>query len=515
MLRFRSPRRRFLATVAGAGLTSLRAAPPPGSAQRNTVARPNIVFVLMDQWRAQAFGHRGDPNARTPHIDALEKESVSFPYAVSGFPVCSPYRASLMTGQYAVRHGLVVNDVELRPNGPTLGETFRQAGYATGYIGKWHIYGSPDGKFGRRLAFIPEASRFGFDYWKVCECTHAYNKSLYYAGNSPTPLYWDGYDAIAQTEDACQYIAQHARAADPYLLIVSLGPPHDPYGTAPEPYQALYRDQPLTLRGNVPESHREEAIKNLRGYYAHIAALDDCVGKLRQAVAESGKSEDTVFVFASDHGDMLQSHGLHHKQVPWDESIRVPFLVSYPRRLKRRRRLSNTPLDAPDIMPTLCGLAGLRIPESVQGKDYSPLIRGEKRDEAEPAALLNLPASFSVIRRMGFAPYRGLRTPRYTYLRTHQGPWLLYDNQTDPLQKQNLIGKVPALESRLNRRLDALLRAANDEFLPGERYVERANAMHYREVNAEIGFTRSPWNDWQSTLPGPGNTNSPANTNSR
>lgn len=153
--------------------------------------RPNVVFVFADQWRAQAFGHRGDPNAHTPEIDKLASESFQFVNAVSGLPVCSPYRASLMTGQYAVRHGLVVNDVELRPNGPTLGQCFRDAGYDTAYIGKWHIYGSPDGRFGRRLAPIPAASRFGFEYWRTCECTHDYNHSLSYAGDDTTPRYWD------------------------------------------------------------------------------------------------------------------------------------------------------------------------------------------------------------------------------------------------------------------------------------------------------------------------------------
>ena len=188
------------------------------AALANPPRRPNIVFVLMDQWRAQAFGYTGDPNARTPHVDALAAESFNFRNAVSGFPVCSPYRASLMTGQYAVRHGVVVNDVELKPDGPTLGETVRKAGYATGYIGKWHIYGSPEGKAERRLTYIPESSRFGFDYWKVCECTHAYNRSLYYEGSSTAQKYWEGYDAIAQTADACDFIRERAKAPDPYFL---------------------------------------------------------------------------------------------------------------------------------------------------------------------------------------------------------------------------------------------------------------------------------------------------------
>jgi arylsulfatase A-like enzyme len=483
-------RRTFLQTVGSAVVAA-------AANQR----RPNVVFVLADQWRAQAFGYTGDPNAYTPAIDKLASESVSFANAVSGFPVCSPYRASLMTGQYAVKHGLVVNDVSLKPNGPTLGETFRKAGYETAYIGKWHIYGSPDGKFGRRLAFIPKEARFGFDYWKACECTHNYNRSLYYDGNDPTERYWEGYDAIAQTRDACNFVRQRAKSSDPYFLLLSLGPPHDPYGTAPDMYKAKYADRQIHLRPNVPQDQVEQATKDLRGYYAHIAALDDCVRQLREVVNQSGAADDTIFLFASDHGDMLQCQGLPRKQFPWDESIRVPFLVSYPRLLHRRKRRLITPIDAPDIMPTLLGLAGIRVPESVQGTDYSDLLKGSGKEEAEPYALLNLPVSFSVIRRHGFAEYRGVRTPRYTFVRSIHGPWLLYDNKTDPYQKQNLVGteRYRDLQAKLERMLDKKLKAAGDEFLPGSRYVERANAQYYREVSAPVAHVKSPWGDWEST----------------
>jgi arylsulfatase A-like enzyme len=242
-------------------------------------------------------------------------------------------------------------------------------------------------------------------------------------------------------------------------------------------------------------------LKDLRGYYSHIAVLDECVRQLRDAVNQSGSAEDTIFVFTSDHGDMLQSQGLPRKQFPWDESIRVPFLVSYPRALSRRKRKLLTPIDAPDIMPTLLSLAGIRVPESVQGADYSDLVRGRTKEAAEPAALLNLPASFSVIRRHGFAEYRGVRTPRYTYVRSIHGPWLFYDNQLDPYQKRNLacLDKYRDLQAKLERMLDKKLKAAGDEFLPGARYIERANAGHYREVNADVARVKSPWGDWEST----------------
>jgi arylsulfatase A-like enzyme len=154
-----------------------------------------------------------------------------------------------------------------------------------------------------------------------------------------------------------------------------------------------------------------------------------------------------------------------------------------------------------DILPTLTGLAGLKTPESAQGKDHTPLLTGRRKEEAEPAALLNLPVSFSVIRREGFAEYRGIRTPRHTYARSIHGPWLLYDNQQDPFQMTNLVGKAEAraLQSRMDRILERKLKAAGDEFLPGARYAERAQASHYREVNAPVGNAKSPWGDWQAT----------------
>ena len=188
-------------------------------------------------------GYNGDPNVRTPVLDRLASQSVSFDTAVSSCPVCCPYRASLLTGQYPLTNGVFINDVELKPNGATLGEAFAKAGYRTGYIGKWHLYGSPDGQNGRRLAYIPPEKRFGFDYWKACECTHEYNQSLYYEGNDPTPKYWPGYDAIAQTDDACGFIERQAKTSDPFFLLLSLGPPHFPLSTAPEKYRARFKDR--------------------------------------------------------------------------------------------------------------------------------------------------------------------------------------------------------------------------------------------------------------------------------
>lgn len=451
--------------------------------------RPNVVFVLADEWRAQSTGYGGDRNVRTPVLDRLAAESVSFENAVSGCPVCCPYRASLMTGQYPLTNGVFINDVELKPNGPTLGETFRSAGYRTGFIGKWHLYGSPDGKYGRRLEYIPPEKRLGFDYWKACECTHQYNHSLYYEGNDSTPKYWPGYDAFAQTDDACGFIENRA---GPFFLMLSLGPPHFPYATAPERYQEMYRDKEIQLRANVPADKRREATDILRGYYAHMAAVDDCMDRILRTLQKTGAAEDTIVVFTSDHGDMMLSQGLTTKLYPWDESIRVPLLVRYPRKLGRKARRIRTPINAPDLMPTLLGLCGLAVPGSVEGTDFFSAPAQE--------AFINLPVPITEARRYGFAEYRGLRTERYTYVRSIKGPWLLYDNERDPFQMHNLCEKDKELRSRMDRALDAVLRKRKDEFLPAADYVKRAGVGHYQEVNVPVGRHPSPWGDWDSTL---------------
>lgn len=482
-------RRHFL----GATAAALSAAP---------LRRPNVLLVLADEWRAQATGYNGDSNVRAPVLDRLASESVNFENAVSGCAVCCPYRASLLTGQYPLTHGVFINDVELKPKGPTLAETFRGAGYRTGFIGKWHVYGSPDGKYGRRLAYIPPEKRFGFDYWKACECTHEYNHSLYYEANDPTPRYWPGYDAIAQTDDACHFIETHAAGTDPFLLELSLGPPHFPYATAPERYQAMYRGREIQFRRNVPEALRKQAADILRGYYAHMAAVDDCLGRLLQTLDRAGAAADTIVVFTSDHGDMMLSQGLTTKLYPWDESIRVPFLVRYPRRFGPRGRRIGTPINAPDIMPTLLGLCGLPVPDSVEGTDWSALIEGRARPARDAAAFLNLAVPITEARRYGFAEYRGLRSERYTYVRSIHGPWLLYDNLRDPYQMNNLCGKPEhkALQTQYDRALDATLRLRKDDFLPAAEYVRRAGVGHYGEVNVAVGHHPSPWGDWDSTL---------------
>jgi len=246
----------------------------------------------------------------------------------------------------------------------------------------------------------------------------------------------------------------------------------------------------------VPPSLRDQATEELRGYNAHIEAMDDGLATVLGALDAAGIADDTIVVLTSDHGDMTMSQGLDHKLMPFDESIRVPFLLRWPRVLGRARRDLPLPLDAPDLLPTLCGLCGVTAPARVEGRDYSEQVLGRRPLAGDEAALLTLPVPFTNVLRHGMKAWRGVRTARHTYVRNLDGPWLLFDNEADPYQMRNLIGRpeAAAVQRDLEALLQARLAALGDRFEPAEVYLQRAGLTHYREVDP----ARWPAQPWRS-----------------
>jgi arylsulfatase A-like enzyme len=446
-----------------------------GSADRP----PNVVYVFADQWRAAAMGYAGDPNVKTPNLDAFQRESIDFANATTVSPVCSPARASMLTGRYPLSHGVFVNDVQLPAGELSIAEHFAGHGYRTGYIGKWHL----DGR--GRSAFISRERRQGFGFWQALECAHDYFHSPYYDNDDPKMKYWEGYDAADQTDHAISFIKENRD--QPFMLWLAWGPPHSANKKAPEEFSKLYDPAKLILRPNVPGNssdfpHRlgwyegiddnlEEVRALLAGYYSHISAIDECFGKLRESIRSLGLDDNTIIVFTSDHGDMLGSHGLWNKQQPYDESVRVPLLLRIPG-VEPRRELA--PISTPDLLPTLTALSGLPVPEGVQGRDYSPLIKG-RPFEPSPALIGNYHPFGQNPIKLGGREWRAVRTERYTYVRDRQGPWLLFDNQADPYQIKNLANQPEHVE--LQKELDGILRQKLDEthdrFEEGMAYIKK------------------------------------------
>lgn len=441
-------------------------------------SHPNVIFILADQWRADAVGYAGNKDVITPNLDRLSKESLVFENAVTVMAVCAPWRASFLTGQYPLTNGVFYNDKPLPSEAVTLAEIYKEKGYQTGYIGKWHLNGHKNGEdaFSARDKPVPKDRRQGFDYWKVREVTHDYNNSFYFDENDQKQ-YWEGYDAFSQTDSAISYIRKNKD--NPFLLMLSWGPPHNPYHTAPEEYKKLYDPAKITLRPNVPEEFQDSARQIIADYYAHITALDKAMGDILEAVEKEGLSDNTIIVFTSEHGDMLFSKGVLRKQRPYDESIKVPMLIRYPEKISKPRAISG-PINTPDLLPTLLGLSGINVPKTVEGIDFSkPLIQGN--DISNDGALIMLPVPFHEWQFMnGGREFRGIRTDRYTYVKDLAGPWLLYDNQIDPFQQNNLVDlpKYKNLQDSLEKVLKSKLRQTNDEFLPADYYMTKWNYLY-------------------------------------
>ena len=361
-----------------------------------------------------------------------------------------------------------MNDVPLDPNAESIAKVFGVAGYDTGFIGKWHVDGHG------RSAYIPPERRQGFRYWKALECTHEYNRSSFYA-EGVEKQQWTGYDAEAQTSDAIRFLRDQKSGGKPFFLMLSWGPPHEPYQTAPSNYRSLYDPAKLTLRPNVPPERTAEARRDLAGYYAHCTALDEYMGRLMAELKSLGLEQDTLVVFTSDHGDMLWSHGSQKKQQPWEESCRVPMMFRYPARFGSSAKDLPATIATEDVMPTILKLCGLRPPKVVQGFDYSGYLSGGK-DPSDGAAEVLCPAPFGQwTRAIGGREYRAIRTQRYTYARDLNGPWLLFDNQADPYQQDNLVGKLESmkLQGDMEAILTRKLKKTDDKFEPAAAYITR------------------------------------------
>ncbi len=424
--------------------------------------RPNIVFIFADQMRGSAMGCAGE-NVRTPNLDKFASEGTRYTRAVSNTPVCSPARASIMTGLHTLSHGLVNNDKEIGTGLNTLAGCLTENGYDCGYIGKWHM-GPPD-----RGAFIPPGpKRLGFDdFWASYNCNHRYFDGYYYLDDDPEAKWIDGYEPIGQAHMASEYIKKKSKQDNPFCMFLSFGPPHCPYREVPKEYLDMYPEDSIKLKPNTP-AHADKSI--IAGYYAHITALDECFGRIMETIDEAGLQEDTLVIFTSDHGDMLFSQDRGWKCKPWAESVIIPFLVRWPEKVPKGCT-SGSLISLVDVMPTLLGMTGVEIPEGVQGRDMSGLLCGSE-DNLQKSVFINYPVS---PKRFSFDEWRGIITERHTYARFKDRSWILYDDENDPNQLENMAGSIEheAIESSLDEELTLWLERLEDPFEPTDIVAEK------------------------------------------
>lgn len=402
--------------------------------------KPNVVFILADQWRAQALPSAGDSELQAPNLARLAKEGVHFDRVYASYPVCTPSRASMITGRFPHACRMPKNDLLLPREEPSIAAQLKAAGYATGYIGKWHLDGE------ERPGFVPPGwRRRGFDYWAGFNRGHRYYDSVYFR-DDPQPIETKGFEPDYQTDLAIGFIRRNKQ--NPFYLFLSWGPPHTPRNPPPET-RGLYDPRQFALRENVPASHAEQARKGLAGYYGLCTALDRQIGRLLRTLDEEQLTRDTIVVFTADHGDMLGSQGLDFKNEPYEESARIPLLIRYPRAFTAGER-NSTLLSNVDYMPTLLGLCGAEIPASVQGVDHSTLL--SKGDGSRPESI------FAEGKMAGEGEWRMVvRGHDKLVIDRHGEVTHLYNLSNDPYEMNNL---ADAREQRLTR--DALLALLND-----------------------------------------------------
>jgi arylsulfatase A-like enzyme len=448
-----------------APLGGCRPSPPAAGAPR-----PSFLIVLPDQLRAQALGCLGSPDIQTPYLDALAKEGVLFRNTFANTPVCCPARAVLLTGRYAHANGMVANDLRLRESERTVAEILREQGYRTGFIGKWHLDGGP-----RLPGFVPPGPRRqGFDFWAANECSHAHFNTQYFR-DSDAPIPVKTFEAEAWTDLAIEFLRETRDR--PFFLVVSMGPPHDPYG-APEKFRKMYDPATMTMRPNWVEGTPGGGRKEIAAYAAAVSAVDEQVGRLTGALRELGLAEDTFLLVTSDHGDMLGSQGRRLKRTPWEESIGVPGLVRYPRGAAPGR-VVDALFTHVDVAPTMLGIAGLPVPPSMQGSDLSGIVRGGGGPGPESAFFqLFVPYHSDKVAE----GWRGVRTDRYMYARTETEPWVLYDLRTDPYEQRNLAADpaAAAIRADLEGKLQAWMKKTGDAWTFNSRHPVDDKGRLYR-----------------------------------
>jgi arylsulfatase A-like enzyme len=434
--------------------------------------RPNILMICADQFRADFVGaNHANPTVKTPHIDSLAARGTNFAQAVCNQPLCTPSRASFLTGVTATKANAWKLGLEMDHSIPTVATELKKAGYTTGFIGKWHVSatGKDDGPENGRGWVAPGPSRGGFDTWEGANVLEIVSHP--YEGN-----YWDdagkniGFKDVYRvdfiTDRGVQFIKQ--KHDKPWLLFLSQLEPHHQNDVdefvPPKRYEQSYPNPfvPADLRrlpGNWP-SH-------LPGYYGCVQAIDDCVGKLVDTLRETKQLDNTVIVFFSDHGCTFRTRLGEYKRSPHESSLRVPFVVAGPG--FDQSMVVNELITLLDLTPTMIDSAGVTVPANMQGKSLKSLANSaEARKAWDSTAYVQISSSICG---------RAIRTKDFTYccydptkehgdaeFGTGYEDFALYSLSADPEQLVNLVGR-PEYKDVCNSLRDELERriAANGE----------------------------------------------------
>lgn len=451
-----------------------------GSATRGRdEARPNVIFILTDDQRWDQLGCEGHPFLKTPHLDRLAAEGARFANMFVTTSLCSPSRASFLSGLYAHSHGVVNNFTDYPEDLPSFPRSLQAAGYETAYIGKWHMGEQSDEK------------RPGFDYWVTHKGQGKYYDTEFNVNGRRTVK--KGYYTHRVTDMAIDWLRQDRDK--PFLLILGHKAPHTPF-TPEEKYRHIYDDIPIKypdtafalegkpdwvkqridtwhgiygplygFRKEFPD-RSPESVKHfadfVRSYTASIKSVDDSVGRIYSELERAGQLDNTMIVFAGDNGMFLGEHGMTDKRTMHEPSIRVPLLMRYPRLVRPGTVVEQMVLNI-DVAPSILDICSAPPLPKVHGMSFKPLLKGQARDWRRSWYY-----EYNYEKQFPYTPnVRGVRTDEWKYVHYPHGDGgpdrhkaELYNLKQDPGETKNLIddpaytAKVVELQRELARLMN-------------------------------------------------------------
>lgn len=444
------------------------------------VTPKNVILILIDDLRYDSLSCTGHPFIKTPHIDRISDEGVQFTRAFVTTSLCSPSRASILSGRYMHNHGVIDNNVQAPPDTVWFPQYLQEKGYHTAFVGKWHMGGASD------------APRPGFDEWFSFRGQGFYvpTRPNWRLNHNGKPVEQEGYITDLLTEHAIDWL-DNLDDDKPFFLELSHKAVHAMFRPA-DRHQGKFARQQVNLpvlasnwddRPGVPmwvKNQRNswhgiefpyhsnlDFVSFYREYAETVLAVDDSVGRVLEWLDESGKADDTVVIFLSDNGFLWGEHGLIDKRCSYEESIRIPFVVRAPGLAPPGQKVAKLVANI-DIAPTVLELAGLKAPVHMDGRSFVPLLRGETPKPAWRDALLyeyywewnfpHTPTQFT------------LRGDRYKLI-TYHGIWdtdELFDLENDPEEQNNLI-RDPAQQKRvreMRNRLHQVLEESGGKRIP-------------------------------------------------
>ncbi len=425
--------------------------------------QPNVIVFFTDQQRWDTCGVHGNPLDLTPNFDRMAIGGTHIDASITCQPVCGPARSCLQTGLYATQTGSWRNGIPLDKSLKTLAQYYTEAGYNTGYIGKWHL--------GTQNDWVPVEERGGYDYWLAANLlefhSDAYDCNFWNNDNEKVKL--PGYRVDAQTDAVIRYVDEKHKEDKPFFLFVSYLEPHhqnhiDDY-PPPDGYREKYTGKwmppDLQALGGSSGQH-------LGGYLGMVKRLDEALGRLRDALKSLNIDDETIIMYTSDHACHFKTRNAEYKRSGHEASARVPTAFCGPGFDGGGRR--NEVMSLVDLVPTLLDASGIQVPDSMPGRSLMPILRGKEASSSwENLAFIQISES-----ECG----RAIRTSRWKYGVSSSSASgqtdssaedydeiYLYDLHSDPYELQNLIGFAShrPVANHLRQRLLKAMESAGEK----------------------------------------------------